>query len=347
MRNARFGWAFVGGIAAALAVLAAPAMVQAQNAGNYPEKPVRIIVPFAPAGPTDVVARLIAQKLSERLGKQFYIDNIVGAGGNNGMGQAARAPADGYTILFVSSSYVVNPSLYPKIPYDPFKDFQPITVAGDAPNALAGQSDGAGEDRRGADRLHQEEPRQGLLRLRRHRHHAASFRRIVPAHAQARHRPCAVQRRRPGDPGARRRSHADGVHVAAAGDPADQRGQDPRARGRRGKACGGASQRADARPRPGCPTRRPTPCRRCWCRRERRGRSSTCSTARSRRSSRCPTSRSASRRSASSHRQHAGGAFRADQGRDREVGQGHPRRQHQDGVARGGGSRVIMRGASA
>jgi tripartite-type tricarboxylate transporter receptor subunit TctC len=136
MRNVRFGRSLVGGILAALALLVAPATVQAQNAGNYPDKPVRIIVPFAPAGPTDVVARLIAQKLSERLGKQFYIDNIVGAGGNNGMGQAARAPADGYTILFVSSSFVVNPSLYPKIPYDPFKDFAPITVAGDAPNAL-------------------------------------------------------------------------------------------------------------------------------------------------------------------------------------------------------------------
>jgi tripartite-type tricarboxylate transporter receptor subunit TctC len=133
MTNARFGWAL--GLLIAAATMTAPAIVQAQT-GNYPEKPVRIIVPFAPAGPTDVVARLIAQKLSERLGKQFYIDNIVGAGGNNGMGQAARAPADGYTILFASSSYVVNPSLYPKIPYDPFKDFQPITVAGDAPNAL-------------------------------------------------------------------------------------------------------------------------------------------------------------------------------------------------------------------
>jgi tripartite-type tricarboxylate transporter receptor subunit TctC len=136
MRNVRLGWVFAGSILAALAMLATPAVVQAQNAGSYPEKPVRIIVPFAPAGPTDVVARLIAQKLSERLGKQFYIDNIVGAGGNNGMGQAARAPADGYTILFVSSSFVVNPSLYPKIPYDPFKDFTPVTVAGDAPNAL-------------------------------------------------------------------------------------------------------------------------------------------------------------------------------------------------------------------
>jgi tripartite-type tricarboxylate transporter receptor subunit TctC len=93
-------------------------------------------VPFAPAGPTDVVARLIAQKLSERLGRQFYIENVTGAGGNTGMGQAARAAPDGYTILFASSSYVVNPSLYPKIPYDPYKDFAPVTVAGDAPNIL-------------------------------------------------------------------------------------------------------------------------------------------------------------------------------------------------------------------
>jgi tripartite-type tricarboxylate transporter receptor subunit TctC len=119
---------------AAAAFLIAPATGQAQ--GTYPDHPVKIIVPFAPAGPTDVVARLIAQKLSERLGKQFYIENVTGAGGNTGMGQAARSAPDGYTILFASSSYVVNPSLYPKIPYDPYKDFAPVTVAGDAPNIL-------------------------------------------------------------------------------------------------------------------------------------------------------------------------------------------------------------------
>jgi tripartite-type tricarboxylate transporter receptor subunit TctC len=117
--------------------LAVPTLAAAQSPpGNYPDKPVKIIVPFAPAGPTDVVARLIATKLSERSGKQFYIENVVGAGGNTGMGQAARAAPDGYTILFVSSSYVVNPSLYPKVPYDPYKDFLPVTVAGDAPNIL-------------------------------------------------------------------------------------------------------------------------------------------------------------------------------------------------------------------
>jgi tripartite-type tricarboxylate transporter receptor subunit TctC len=121
-----------------IAVVAAlmPAAALGQSLGSYPDRPVKIIVPFAPAGPTDVVARLIAQKLSERLGKQFYIENVTGAGGNTGMGQAARAAPDGYTILFVSSSYVVNPSLYPKIPYDPYRDFAPVTVAGVAPNAL-------------------------------------------------------------------------------------------------------------------------------------------------------------------------------------------------------------------
>ncbi len=129
MSNARI-------IFAVVAVLAAPAALAQTVPGNYPDKSVKVIVPFAPAGPTDVVARLVAAKLSERLGKQFYIENITGAGGNNGMGQAARSAPDGYTILFVSSSFVVNPSLYPKIPYDPYRDFIPVTVAGDAPNAL-------------------------------------------------------------------------------------------------------------------------------------------------------------------------------------------------------------------
>src|SRR5262245_18784818 len=107
----------------------------AQSPG-YPDLPVKIIVPFAAAGPTDVVARLIALKLSEKFGQQFYIENMAGAGGNLGMGAAARAPADGYTILFMSSSYTVNPSLYAKPPYDPDKDFAPVTKAAGSPNGL-------------------------------------------------------------------------------------------------------------------------------------------------------------------------------------------------------------------
>jgi tripartite-type tricarboxylate transporter receptor subunit TctC len=104
--------------------------------GGYPDRPVKIIVPFAAAGPTDLVARLVAQKLSEKYSQQFYVENMAGAGGNLGMGAAARAPADGYTILFVSSSYTVNPNLYAKPTYDPNKDFAPVTKAGASPNGL-------------------------------------------------------------------------------------------------------------------------------------------------------------------------------------------------------------------
>ena len=94
---------------------------QAQDTAGYPARPVKIIVPFAPAGPTDTMARLIAQKLSDSLGKQFYIENHPGAGGNLGMAMVANAAPDGYTLLLVSSSVVVNPSLYEKVPYDVYK----------------------------------------------------------------------------------------------------------------------------------------------------------------------------------------------------------------------------------
>ena len=104
-------------------------------AEQYPNKPVKIIIPFAPAGQTDNAGRLIAQKLSERLGQQFYIENQAGAGGNLGMGTAAKAPGDGYTILLASSSIVVNPSLYNKVPFDIEKDFIPVTKAGGSPNS--------------------------------------------------------------------------------------------------------------------------------------------------------------------------------------------------------------------
>jgi tripartite-type tricarboxylate transporter receptor subunit TctC len=102
----------------------------------YPTRPVRIIVPFAPAGPADIVARLLAQKLGEQFGQHFYIENQPGAGGNIGMGNAARAAPDGHTLVLVSSSYMVNPNLYPKVPYDQGKDFAPVTMPAYAPNVL-------------------------------------------------------------------------------------------------------------------------------------------------------------------------------------------------------------------
>ena len=118
------------------AMLVAALGIAPASAAGYPDKPVKIIVPFAAGGPTDVMARLIAQKLSESLKQQFYIENHPGAGGNLGMMQVAKSAPDGYTMLVASSSFVVNPSLYAKNPYDPFKDFAPITLAAASPNIL-------------------------------------------------------------------------------------------------------------------------------------------------------------------------------------------------------------------
>ena len=107
----------------ALPVLSAPAVAQ-----KYPVRPIRAIVVFPPGGPTDIVARIFGQKLSESLGQQVVVDNRSGAGGNIGMGIAAHATPDGHTLVFVSSSLMVNPSLYKKIPYDVYKSFMPVSV---------------------------------------------------------------------------------------------------------------------------------------------------------------------------------------------------------------------------
>lgn len=121
----------------AVAVLAATGIQPSAAAdAKYPARSVRMIVPFAPSGPTDVIARVVAQKLSEIWGDQVVVDNRAGAGGNIGMGMAANAPADGYTLLMVSSSYVVNPSLYKEIPYDPQKSFIPISNVAASPNVF-------------------------------------------------------------------------------------------------------------------------------------------------------------------------------------------------------------------
>jgi tripartite-type tricarboxylate transporter receptor subunit TctC len=114
-----------------------PAVSRIARAQTYPSRPVRMIVPFAAGGPTDTFARLIAQLLSDRLGKQFYVENITGAGGNTGIGQAAKANPDGNTILIAYSSYVTNPTLYTKIPYDPYKDFDPVTLAVTSTNVFS------------------------------------------------------------------------------------------------------------------------------------------------------------------------------------------------------------------
>ncbi len=123
-------------LAICAALLGTALAIPPASAASYPDHPVKIIVPFAAGGPTDVMARLLAQKLSDKLGQQFYIENLPGAGGNIGTANAARSAGDGYTILVASSSYVVNPSLYKNCPYDAFKDFIPVTLAAITPNIL-------------------------------------------------------------------------------------------------------------------------------------------------------------------------------------------------------------------
>jgi tripartite-type tricarboxylate transporter receptor subunit TctC len=105
-------------------------------APNYPSRPVRVLVPYAPGGPADIIGRLVAQKLTDTLGKAFYVENVGGAGGNIGMGQGARAAGDGYTVLVVPPNVVVNPAMYPTVPYDPYRDFEPITIAVTSPTVL-------------------------------------------------------------------------------------------------------------------------------------------------------------------------------------------------------------------
>jgi tripartite-type tricarboxylate transporter receptor subunit TctC len=106
------------------------------RAAGYPDRTVRIIVPFAPGGPTDIMARVMGTHLGEAVGGTFIVENRAGAGGNIGIGVADHADPDGYTLLITSSAYVVNPGLYAKIPYDPYKDFAPIAELGTSPNVI-------------------------------------------------------------------------------------------------------------------------------------------------------------------------------------------------------------------
>lgn len=115
--------------------LAVCCVAAAANAAGYPDHAVKIIIPFPPGGATDIAGRVIVQKLSERFGQQFFIDNVPGAGGNIGMAEVAHAAGDGYTILIASSSIVVNPNLYKSVPFDVDKDFIPVTKAGASPNS--------------------------------------------------------------------------------------------------------------------------------------------------------------------------------------------------------------------
>ncbi len=119
---------------ALFALLAVPLAATAQT---WPAKPLRMILAFPPGGPTDINARNFALKLSEQLGQQVVVDNRAGAGGNIGAAEAAKAPADGYTLFYNTSAIVIAPSLYAKVAFDPQKDFAPVALAATVPLVLA------------------------------------------------------------------------------------------------------------------------------------------------------------------------------------------------------------------
>ncbi|HUG21700.1 tripartite tricarboxylate transporter substrate binding protein [Piscinibacter sp.] len=122
---------------AALVAATALAFAGPARAQGYPDKPIHIVVPYAPGGPTDIVARLIGNKLSEQLGQPVIVDNKGGAGGNLGAEAASQAAPDGYTLLLVTTGHTINPSLYPKLGYDLVKDFAPVSQLISSPMVVA------------------------------------------------------------------------------------------------------------------------------------------------------------------------------------------------------------------
>lgn len=133
MYQAKISRVAIRSIAIAAAVICAVGSAAAQD---YPSKPVRIVVPFAPGGGTDLSARIIAQKLTESLGANFVVDNRPGAAGIVGTEIVAKAKPDGYALLVVSSSHAINPAMYPKLPYDTVRDFVPVSLLLSGPALL-------------------------------------------------------------------------------------------------------------------------------------------------------------------------------------------------------------------
>lgn len=124
--------AFASLFAAPIALSAPPAV----TAADYPQRPIRLLIPFAAGGGADVLARALSDKLAEALGASVIVDNRPGAGGTLGTALVANAKPDGYTLLFTSASYVFNPSLYRDLPFDPLKDFKPVTNFASTPHVL-------------------------------------------------------------------------------------------------------------------------------------------------------------------------------------------------------------------
>ncbi|MBH1966061.1 MAG: tripartite tricarboxylate transporter substrate binding protein [Comamonadaceae bacterium] len=138
-----------------LAMTTIPALAVADN---FPSRPVRLVVGFPPGGGVDVAARLVGAELGKRLGQPVVVDNVSGAGGNIGTDRVAKAPADGYTLLFGSIALAINPSLYPKLSFDPLKDLAPVSLISTSPYVLMVNAQSPIRDLRDMVKVAQESP---------------------------------------------------------------------------------------------------------------------------------------------------------------------------------------------
>ena len=204
-----------GAIAAGLA---APTFLRIGSAlAAYPDRPIKIVVANTPGGPSDISARMMAAEMQQVIGGSVFVENKGGAGGNIGYGFVARSEPDGYTILLTTSAYVVNPSLYNSIPYDPFKDFVGDLRAGGDAARVRGEVGPSGEKHEGVRRAGEGEPGQVQRLDAADRHHAAAPGRGAeaargPAEDGDRGVP---RRRRRGQGGARRHRAVELRHAGA------------------------------------------------------------------------------------------------------------------------------------
>ena len=232
-------------------VLLWPAPVPAQlvAAGEgYPNKPVKIIVPRPPGNANDLIARVLAQKLSDETRGQFYVENLPAGGGIVGMGAAAAAPADGHTLLAANQDLIVHPLVKAKVPYDPFKSFAPVSLLASAPEVIVVHPSVPAKDLKELIALLKAHPGKYTYAESRPRHVAAyRLRAFVQGDERAKRGARAVPRRRPSRAVDHRWPHRDPAHHAAADRAAHQGRQAPPLGDRERQAITAVSRRADAR----------------------------------------------------------------------------------------------------
>ena len=218
-----------------IALIAAAVLTSAPlTAAEYPTRPITLVVPYAAGGGNDVIARIVAERMSASLGQTIVIENRGGAGGTIATRQVAKAEPDGYTLLIATSSLAINPSLYPNVGYDPRKDFAPVGLIASSSNVVLVQSIRAGAFHRRIDRAGQAAGRQAHLCLDRNRFERASRRRAVRRHGRREDHPRAVQGLRPRAERSDRRPRRDDVqHDGERGGPGARRRQGAGARGDR------------------------------------------------------------------------------------------------------------------